>query len=75
MFPRSFFADKRGFIFSQNFFSLDIVDFCYVVGCLKLKYLFVQTASNKKDKAEWTWSGLAELVKYSRVSSHPSFIC
>ncbi|XP_078347643.1 unconventional myosin-XV-like isoform X3 [Oculina patagonica] len=31
-------------------------------------------ASHKKDKAEWTWSGLAELVKYSRVPLQASLV-
>ena len=42
------------------------------MACLKLSSLFALAGSNKKDKAEWTWSGLAELVKYSRVSSYSS---
>ena len=36
---------------------------------LSLFLLFAQTATQKREKsAGWTWSGLAELVKFSRVS-------
>lgn len=36
---------------------------------LSLFLLFAQTATQKREKsAGWTWGGLAELVKFSRVS-------
>ena len=37
--------------------------------CSFLFTLLAKIANHKKEKAAgWTWSGLAELVKYSRVS-------
>ena len=67
MLPSGFFVNKL--------FPWTVSTCCYLVTCLKLSSLFALSGSNKKDKAEWTWSGLAELVKYSRVSSYSSYFC
>lgn len=58
--------------FTNELFLWTVPTYCHLVACLKLSSLFALAGSNKKDKAEWTWSGLAELVKYSRVSSYSS---
>lgn len=41
---------------------------CSIVQLFTFLSTLPHTASHKKDKEEWSWSGLAELVKYSRVS-------